>query len=176
MTDAELTELYDRYAHVIFHRCLSILGNAELADDAVHETFAKVMRHGDGFRGESSPLTWMYQISTNYCLNQIRNRKGRSEKLTVHREEIVGGASVNPDHGTQLDAKRLRQLLEEADPETRRCVIHIYFDDCTRQEVADLVGLSVPTVRKRVNAFLDRARRVMAPAVIALLVLTWSIR
>jgi DNA-directed RNA polymerase specialized sigma24 family protein len=37
--------------------------------------------------------------------------------------------------------------------------MYTFFDDCTRQEVADLVGISVPTVRKRIRQFLERARR-----------------
>ncbi|MBW2258741.1 MAG: sigma-70 family RNA polymerase sigma factor, partial [Deltaproteobacteria bacterium] len=46
LNEAELAELYDRYAHVVYRRCLSILGNEEDAHDATQETFAKVLRHG----------------------------------------------------------------------------------------------------------------------------------
>ena len=160
MTDAELALLYDRYAHVVYHRCLRILGNEEDAHDALQETFAKVLRSGDDFRREASPLTWMYRISTNHCLNVLRNRKTRGQKLHVHREDILGEESTAPLE--LVDHPRLRTLLEEADDEERRCVIHTYFDDCTREEVADLVGLSVPTVRKRIQTFLDRARRTLS--------------
>ena len=160
LSDAELAELYDKYAHVIFHRCLSILGNEELARDALHETFAKVLRNSSGFRGQASPLTWMYRISTNHCLNQIRNQKGRARKLVHHKEEIAGtGIAAAREEGTDLD--QIRALLKEVDEETRQCVIHTYFDDCTREETAKLVGISVPTVRKRVNTFLTKARRLM---------------
>ncbi len=170
-TDEELAQLYERYAHVIFHRCLSILKNEELAHDALQETFARVLRHSADFNNQSSPLTWMYRISTNYCLNQIRNRKGRANKLTVHREDILGDEATAPDEeGT--DRAAVIALLEDADEETRLCVMYTYFDDCTRQEVADLVGISVPTVRKRINTFLERARRqldVPATDVVAIL-------
>ncbi len=160
LTDAELTKLYDQYAHVIYHRCLSILGNEELARDALQETFVKVLRHSEDFRGQSSPLTWMYRISTNHCLNQIRNRKGRQEKLHVRREEIIGEGMTRPDEEGG-DRAMIMTLLEGADEETRKCVVHTYFDDCTRSEVAELVGLSVPTVRKRINGFLHAARQAM---------------
>lgn len=156
MTDQELSALYDRYAHVIFRRCRSILGNEEDAHDAVQETFSRVIRHIAEFRGQASPLTWMYRISTNYCLNQLRDGKGRRNTLENHKHEFS-----TPDLSgivSGFDRERLLELLAAADDETRACVIHTYFDECTRQEVANLVGLSVPTVRKRIEEFLDRAR------------------
>lgn len=177
ITDAELAELYDRYSPLLYQRCLSILRNEEAAQDAVHETFARVIRNSESFRRDSSPLTWMYRISTNYCFNQIRNAKTRQGKLDDHGLEIAGPGFVLPDAGEVTDQARILDLLSEADDETRACVIHTYYDDCTRSEVAELVGLSVPTVRKRVNTFLDRARRVLGAAAvlcISLIPLAWS--
>lgn len=157
-TDAELEALYRRYAPVLLHRCRSILRNEEAAQDAVQETFAKVLRNWDQFRGQSSPTTWMYRISTNHCLNQLRNSKSRKGKRDTHKDEIAGPRTTGPDEGGR-DRSRVLALLEQVDDETRAVVVHTYFDDCTRQETAELVGLSVPTVRKRLNTFLDLARR-----------------
>ena len=174
LTDAELAELYARYAPVLQRRCFDILKNEELAHDAVQETFAKVIRNASTFRQQSSPLTWMYKISTNYCLNQIRNGKTRRGKLEHNREDIVGPGFSTPN--TQnLDEHRVLALLEASDEQTRSVVVHTYFDDCTRQEVADLVGISVPTVRKRLNTFLERARRQLGHAIAALTVLSPSL-
>jgi RNA polymerase sigma factor (sigma-70 family) len=172
LTDEELAQLYDRYAHVLFHRCRSILRNDQDAWDAVHETFARVIRNADTFRQQSSPLTWMYKISTNYALNQLRNRKTRDRK-----QEIVGPERTAPRDEANEDHARILELLDGADEETRACVVHTFFDECTREETARLVGLSVPTVRKRIHAFLERARRQLgvAAALVALFVVPWSL-
>jgi RNA polymerase sigma-70 factor, ECF subfamily len=156
INDQELAALYDRYAHIVYRRCLSILRNEEDAHDAVQETFARVIRNHDDFRGHASPLTWMYKISTNFCLNQLRNGKGRRDKLDVRQHEL--GPEPLPGATNRLDEARIMRLLEQCDDETRACVMHTFFDECTRQEVADLVGLSVPTVRKRIEDFLELAR------------------
>ena len=168
LTEAELAELYDRYAHVVYHRCLRILKNEEEARDALHETVARVLRHGDRFRQEASPLTFMYRIATNHCLNQLRNRRTRDDKHVAHREDIAGDGFLRPDDQDRFDVEVIRAILDEVDEETRRCVTYTYFDDCTRQEVADLVGISVPTVRKRVEGFLTRARKRLGLAAAAL--------
>lgn len=157
LTDEEIASLYDRYAGVLFHRCRSILRNDEAASDAVQETFARVIKHAATFREQASPLTWMYKISTNYCLNQLRNRTSRQAKLDQRSEEVVPVSLAREVDGHE-DLSRILDLLDEADEQTRACVVHTYFDDCTREETAALVGLSVPTVRKRIHTFLVRAR------------------
>jgi RNA polymerase sigma-70 factor (ECF subfamily) len=175
LTDAELADLYARYAHVLFHRCRRILRNDEDANDAVQETFARVIRNADAFRAQASPLTWMYAISTNHCLNQIRNSTGRQKKLDQHGDDLGPSGPADAD---REDHARILAMLDDADDETRACVVHTFFDDCTRQETADLVGLSVPTVRKRVNTFLERARRQLGAVAVAIITTTlpllWS--
>lgn len=167
ITDEELLELYQRYAHVIYHRALQLMKNEEDARDVVQETFARVIRNADSFRQQSSPLTWMYRISTNHCLNLIRNRSGRRDKLVHYGHEQQRDTGEQGE--SRFDHQVLMKLLEECDEQTRQVVIHTYFDDCTRKQVADLVGISVPTVRKRLNTFLDMARRNLVAASAVLL-------
>jgi len=163
-TEADIEALYDQYGAILFHRCRSILKNDEDANDAVQETFARVIRTWTTFRSESSPLTWMYRISTNYCLNQLRNRSGRSQKREQHRDAIVGDGVSLPRTSAWEDADTVRGLLANEDEQTQRIVLHLYFDDMTREQAARLVGISVPTLRKRLQAFFGRARKQMAPA------------
>ncbi len=158
LTDDEVAALYERYAPVLFHRCRSILRNDEEAWDAVQETFARVIKNAETFRQQSSALTWMYKISTNYSLNQLRNRSSRARTRQQRREELAGPVASEPPEAFE-DHGRILELLEQADPQTRACIVHTYFDCCTREETAALVGLSVPTVRKRINTFLTKARR-----------------
>lgn len=170
-TEAEIRELYERYAHVLHYRARSILGSDEEAADAVQETFARVLRGWDHYERQASPLTWMYQISTNYCLNRLRDRRGRAKKHVDRRDAIVGDGYAPAHDGTGLDTDAVRALLDDADDETRRIVLHLYFDDMTREEAAVQVGISVPTLRKRLDAFFKRARRtlgVVVPAALAL--------
>jgi RNA polymerase sigma-70 factor (ECF subfamily) len=170
-SEAELQDLYMRYAPILQHRARSILGSDEEAADAVQDTFARVLRSPDSFRAESSPLTWLYRINTNLCLNRLRDRQGHRRKHHDHREEIAGPEAVEPEE-PDLDADRVRALLGQADEETRRIVLHLYFDDMTREEAAKMVGISLPTLRKRLDQFFVRARRtlrVALPLVLAVL-------
>jgi RNA polymerase sigma-70 factor (ECF subfamily) len=170
ISDAELADLYMRYAPILHARARSILGDDAEAGDAVQETFARVIRAGDRFRQESSPLTWMYQINTNWCLNRLRDRKGHVRKHEDRREDIasnlfrgesVGGTDSGDDVEDRLDDGRLRALLADEDDQTRAMLVHLFFDDMTREQTAVAVGISVPTLRKRLDLFLKRARRAL---------------
>lgn len=174
LSDHELEVLYDRHAPMLMHRCLSILGDEAAARDAVQDTFARALRHGDRFRGEASPVTWLYRISTNLCLNRLRDQRSRERKHVDHAESI-GPAEASTSVWSARDRERILTLLDDADDETRRCVIHTFFDDCTRAETATLVGISVPTVRKRLDTFLARARRAFE-AMLPFLFVLWSAR
>lgn len=159
--EAEIRHLYQRYAHVIHHRARTLLGSDEEAADAVHETFARVIRNYEQFRQEASPLTWMYRISTNWCLNRLRDRRGHSRKQENHREEIVGDGIHQEDPAAPMDHQVLHRLIAEADEETREIVLYLYFDEMTREEAAKMVGISVPTLRKRLDLFFKRARKTL---------------
>ena len=176
ITDTELSELYVRYAPILHARARSILGDEAEAGDAVQETFARVIRAGERFRAESSPLTWMYQINTNWCLNRLRDRKGRQRKHDERRAEIQPREEEEANEGG-LDDARIRSLLRKEDEETQRIVVHLFFDDMTREETAVMVGISVPTLRKRLDAFFRRARRDLGVAGVGLTVamLVWAL-
>ncbi len=175
-TDAELAELYDRYSRVLLFRCWSILGSEELAQDALQETFARVIQHWETFRQEASPLTWMYRISSNYCLNQLRNRK-RADRNSLTWQTDLGPAIEGSGGQDRWECAHIvRALLDDADDETRRVMVALYFDDMSLREAAVAVGLSVPTVRKRAQRFFKRARRLVgalpAPVAVALILLS----
>jgi len=158
-TRAQVEILYNRYSAMVYRRCLRILGDEQDAWDATQEVFARVMRHYGSFRAEASPSTWIMRISTNHCLNVLRNRRSRSSKLRARRQDLEpvdrGTWAFDGVERTEL----VRALLTRFGPEIQRLVIHHYIDGMTKKEVAALCGLSVPTVRKRLALFVRRSRR-----------------
>jgi RNA polymerase sigma-70 factor (ECF subfamily) len=57
---------------------VGLLGNADDAEDLAQEVFIKVYHSIGSFRGDSAVYTWIYRITVNLCLNQLRRRKVRS--------------------------------------------------------------------------------------------------
>lgn len=164
---ATIGELYDAHGAAVFRRCRDILGDEQAALDATQDVFVKALAVGGGFRGEASPTTWLYRITTNLCLNRLRDQRGRRAKLEGARGDAEGdGEASGAVFGSGLPSSRdmerralVRSLLEQADGEARQVAIAYYFDGLTHEEIGDLMGLSRPTVRKRLEDFTARARR-----------------
>src|SRR5450432_857531 len=74
-----LTALYRMYGPVIYARCVRLLGDRAAAEDAMQETFVRVQRHLEKAPDAEEALRWVYRIATNYCLNEIRDRKLRPQ-------------------------------------------------------------------------------------------------
>ena len=168
-THRQVEILYNSYGAMVFRRCQRILGNEQDAMDAAQEVFARATRHHASFRAEAAPSTWLMRISTNHCLNVIRDRKGRRAKLTAHRQDLQPDDRGHRAFDGIERAELIRLLLIRFEPEIQRLVIHHYLDGMTKLEVADLCGLSVPTVRKRLNLFVRRSRRYLQQELLAAL-------
>ncbi len=158
-TDVQVERLYHRYGALIHRRCRRILRNDDDAWDATQEVFARAIRSWDSWDGEATRLTWLSRIATNHCLNVIRNATGRRSKLDQRQGERPGAGTGPSDQGQLELLDLVRAVMDDMDPELQRLAILYWFDEMTQQEIAEEVGLSVPTVRKRLRLFVDKARR-----------------
>ena len=146
-----LRELYEKYGGSVYGRCVYLLHDRSKAEDAMQEVFAKALEHYAGFRAEASPLTWLMKITTHHCLNLIRSEqagwRSRFEQQERSKSEGAGGPQVFEMRD------EVRRMLAKFDQETQAAAIHYYVDEMTLEEVAALLGRSVPTVRKRLEEF-----------------------
>ncbi len=150
----QLAELYDRYGYLVFRRAVMFLGSEAEAEDACQEVFIKAMRNLEGFRGESAVSTWLYRITTNHCLNLLRSRKRQKRRMEKEKQRV--------DFQSGLPHARLeeiRQLLPSFDRRTQQAVWAYFVDEMKQSEVAEALGISVPTVRKVLDRFVRKARR-----------------
>jgi RNA polymerase sigma-70 factor (ECF subfamily) len=153
----ELEQLYTRYAHLVYRRCLILLGDAADAEDAMQEVFVKAYQALDRFRAEAAPSSWLYRISTNHCLNLLRSRRRRRRRL--ERQAAEAGLLERVD-GDKLEAAAVvRELLPRFDRRTQRMAVYYFVDGMSQQEVAAQIGASVPTVRKYLKKFIQVANR-----------------
>lgn len=151
-----LERLYQTCGPAVRSRCRYLLKDEAEAEDAMHEVFAKALQGLGAFRAESSPVTWLVQIATHHCLNVMRSRKAawREETERMARLAPVGDGGGAPVEGRDL----VRALLSQFDEETQRAAVHYHVDEMTLEEVAAVLGRSVPTVRKRLSNFAEVAR------------------
>jgi RNA polymerase sigma-70 factor (ECF subfamily) len=146
-----LRTLYQKYGGSIYGRCAYLLRDRTKAEDAMQDVFAKALEHYAGYRADASPLTWLMKIATHHCLNVLRSERASWRQRFLREER-----AKDPGHGgPQVFEMRdwVQKLLSRFDIETQSVVVHYHVDEMTLEEVAALLGRSVPTVRKRLEEF-----------------------
>lgn len=151
---AKLSELYRRYGPTIYARCRRLLRDDVAAEDATQEVFMRVLRHIESAPTDQAALAWIYRISTNYCLNHIRDRSRQAEPV----EDVPEQASEHPET-PMIDRNLAMRLLERAPENLRAPAVLYYVDGLEQAQVAQMLGISRRTVINRLGEFADRARK-----------------
>ena len=151
-----LAELYEKHAAAVYGRCRYLLKDDAEAKDALQDVFVKALRGLEEFRASASPSTWILRIATHHCLNLLRARKAlwREQVKAVQQDRKV--ETESPDR-----RELVRMLLAAAPEEAQEVAVMYYVDELTQEEIAQALGRSLPTVRKRLQQFLECARAAM---------------
>ena len=153
MAEDRLTELYRAYGPMIYARCRRLLGDGAAAEDATQETFMRVHKHLAKADSREA-LAWIYRIATNYCLNEIRNRKHRPELFEELPETVSG------DVPAALADRDLAARIVARAPEKVRAVAWMhYVDGMDQGEVARVLDISRRTVVNRLAEFSENAKK-----------------
>lgn len=109
-TKESIAELHRAHGALVLRRCQTLLKDREAAADAAQEVFVRVIEKIDRFRGEASPVTWVYRIATNVCLDELRRRaKRRLVEWTPELHDALTGGLVSWQEGAAIYAARLDQ-------------------------------------------------------------------
>jgi RNA polymerase sigma-70 factor, ECF subfamily len=154
--------LVERYQARVFALIRHYTRSAVEIEDVVQDTFLKAYRRLDTFQHNSSFYTWLYRIATNTVLDFMK-RRGRSPVQAVEDLEIVpaGAAPVRiaaPDAGMEREeiARITHEVLDQLPDIFRTVLVLREFEDCSYQEMAEILGISIGTVESRL--FRARAR------------------
>jgi RNA polymerase sigma factor (sigma-70 family) len=146
--DAEVFRvLIDRHAGLVFGTCLRVCGNRADADDAAQEVFIALGRAAERIHGHLP--AWLHQVAIRVAMHIRRRRRGRQLDPTI--------AAGEPDEVRTL-LPQLDTAIAGLPEDERRCVVARYLEGRTQQEIAAELGLSQPTVHRRLETAVERLR------------------
>ncbi len=156
MTHSELEDAYRRYGPMVLRRIRRFFGPQE-AEDVLQEVFARVIATEASFDGRSQVSTWLYKVTTRYCLNRRRD-EGRRREL---REEH-GGFDWSPTvvRAQQEAEVFCKELWHRVDAELMQIGVHYYLDGMSHTEIARVMGVSRRTVGNRLDQLRTDAQTV----------------
>lgn len=162
-------ELVIRYQTKVYSLTYRFMGNEEDAYDMAQEAFIKAYRSLPSFKHNSSFGTWLYRVTANVCLDEIRRRKRRIVPLSLDEPLAAGdGDEIEkeiPDQSLTADilyeqkefSEYIQHILNELKPEHRMVIVLRDIMDLSYDEIAKVLHCSLGTVKSR----LSRARNEM---------------
>jgi RNA polymerase sigma-70 factor, ECF subfamily len=141
--------LFARHHVRIYRFVLRLVRDQTLAEDLINEVFLDVWRQANRFEARSAVSTWLLAIARFKALSALRRRP--DEELDENAAAAVEDPGDDPDLAVQKKDKSeaLRKCLEALSPEHREIIDLVYYHEKSVEEVAEVVGIPVNTVKTR---------------------------
>jgi RNA polymerase sigma-70 factor, ECF subfamily len=157
MKPSEVERLYGLFGHQIYLRCFFLLREEQVAMDTVQDVYLALLDRLLPFPDDSRGAAWLMRVATNKSLNVLRrNRYWKTRPL-----EWDGQEGSDDPFAIVEDRMLFDQLLTSLDDRKASIVVSYFLEGHTLEEAAASAGCSVPTVRRTIAAFLERARKRM---------------
>ena len=162
--ETALAELYGIFKGMVYNTALSYLQVQHAAEEVTQDVFVKIYQGASSFEGKSAPSTWIYRITINKAKDYLDYQK-RQKRFGFVSSLFPGDEAAKPidlpvfDHpGAILENKEnariLFQVIDLLPEQQKTAFILSYVEDLARQEVADVMELSL----KAVESLLQRAK------------------
>ena len=150
-------ELVKRYQSQLRYSLRQMTGwNEALADDLAQETFIKAYQALPGFRAEAKFSSWLYRIAYNQMVSHFRKAQNREEPSDV---EVEDAGEHSEDGDLQRDLAAAMATL----PEGQRMALHLFLHrECTHQEISDIMGIPLGTVKTHISRGREQLRHLLA--------------
>jgi RNA polymerase sigma-70 factor (ECF subfamily) len=158
-------ELIRRHQRAALRVAAVITGSTEEANDIVQDAFINVHRGLDTYRGSASVRSWMLRVVANQAKNHIRGRVRR-----LHRDDRHAGLQLRASEAVdavesvaveRADHEALAAALSRLKADDRAVLGCRYVADLSEAETAQVLGVSVGTVKSRTSRSLARLRSIM---------------
>lgn len=163
-----------KYKDLVFNICFRFMGNYEDANDCAQDTFVKVYRSLNGFKGQSQFSTWLYTVAVNTCKNKLRSPAKRYSVKMVSLDKPVetddGEASFqlsdgDPSPAEELEKKdkeaRVQQALDSLDEKQKELIILRDIQDLSYEEIASITGNNLGTVKSKLSRARSRLKDIL---------------
>jgi len=154
-------ELFNRYTHLVYGICLKYLKNDHAAREAVMQIFEKLLT--DLQEHEISHFkSWLYTVSRNHCLMELRKYKASKEQYEKFLQESATEnmesddfSHLNEENRSVKRHQRLHEALKKLKKEQETCVRLMYLENKSYREVSELTGYNM----KEVKSYIQNGKR-----------------
>lgn len=154
-------KLYVKYSNKVFSKCISLLKNEALAQDATQDIFLKIFLNLSKFGGKSKFSTWIYSITYNYCIDLIRKAKKEKNIFSEDIENAPDLAEEVPDSALlEIEVKKLKVILEKIPVGDKAVLLMKYQDDMSIKEISESLDKSESAIKMKIKRAKHKVQKV----------------
>jgi RNA polymerase sigma-70 factor (ECF subfamily) len=157
--EAWFAGVYEQAFESVFRYSSFLTRNPHLAEDVTAETFLRVWRARDNYRGEGAVLSWVLTIARNCAVSALGARKEEVDLALIDEPEDPGSASDSRADSARADA--LQAALAELTAEQQQVIFLRFFKELPHEAVARELGRNPAAVRAIQFRALHRMRKLM---------------
>ena len=151
-------EIYERYSNKVYRKCYSFTYSKEKAEDFTHDIFLKLIVKIGTFKESAKFSTWLYSITYNYCMDQIRVNKKQQEVALDDNFDLEEDNGLEDIVSMQSDG--LKRSMEKIPSDEKALLLMKYQDDFSIKEIADTLDISESAVKMRLLRSKDKLRKI----------------
>jgi RNA polymerase sigma-70 factor (ECF subfamily) len=137
--------LVDRYKDLVFTLSFKMLQNREEAEEAAQDTFIKIYKSLNRFKGDCKFSTWIYKITYNNCLDRLKKQKRNRPVVPINEftEHDVRSLMNVIDTIEETERKQMIQnCLDLLPPEESFLLTLYYFNESSLREISEVLGIN----------------------------------
>jgi RNA polymerase sigma-70 factor (ECF subfamily) len=166
-------QLVERYKQSVANYAARTLGDPTEAEDIAQNVFVRVFRASGRFRFEAKFSTWLFTITRNLCLNELRRRGRHRTEALESKDEDVGHRKVPVEltqNSTARESLLQSELLETLEeglaklPERERTAILLLRESkVSYEDIAGILGTTIPATKALIHSGRNKLRRMLEP-------------
>lgn len=153
--------LVERYKDLVYSLAIRMLQNREEAEEVAQDSFIKIYKSLNSFKGNSKVSTWIYKVTYNTCLDRIKKNKRQMNEVAIDEftEHLVKTIENALD---ALEKKEYQQTVQDClnqmPSEDSFLLTLYYFEDLSLEEISKIVNIEANNVKVK----LFRSRKKLA--------------
>lgn len=153
--------LYDRYSDKVYRKCISLLKDEALAQDATQGIFMKIFINLAKFSGKSKFSTWLYSITYNFCIDYLRRIKKERNLFSDEIESVAEPIEeVEDKELLEMKVSRLKKVLDNIPSGDKAILLMKYQEDMSIKEIAEILDKTENAIKMKIKRAKHKAKLV----------------
>ena len=135
----DIEEVYKEHYRIVYKYLMCLTNNADLSEELTQETFYKMIKKIDTFKGKAKISVWLCEITKNLYFDELRKNK-RRKKVELDFNNIQSDSNLEEDYIEKEETENLSKEIEKLDEDIKRVIFLRLNSDMSFKEIGQVLG------------------------------------